>query len=268
MKNSLKKKLAVALVAGCSTLVFGNIVLANPQTVPQVKIEQSAQTMSEADFDKAAFKDYCALLEENYSWMYLTTRECVAYNFMSIENALQNDVITEEQANKLGEEVINFYKNSQKYQDELRKLNRKEARAYRHEHHKEFFIYDNLAEISQKTTISEATLEEIFADANDNKRRAYRGELDRRLVKFTNKLVAEGKVTQEEVDVIGDYMQMSRDKLMQMDKQQRQAYLDEYKQMTDEQRLTKMSNGTGIAPERLQEIFNVFKEAIKTKSFR
>lgn len=59
--------------------------------------------------------------------------------------------------------------------------------------------------------------------------------------------------------------QSGRDKLANMTKEERREYLADYRQLTDEQRLAKISEGTGISPERLQQIFTAFKEAVKDK---
>ena len=47
--------------------------------------------------------------------------------------------------------------------------------------------------------------------------------------------------------------------MRQMDKTQRDELLNQYKNMTDQQRLQQFSEGTGISVERLEEIFNIFK---------
>lgn len=274
MKTSLKKKLAVAVLAGCSSIMLSGIALANPPQPPppppQVEITGEALRTSppkplSLNID---FQNYCNQFEADYSWMYLSTRERAARDYLLIDRALADNKISTTQADKLKKEIIDFYKDNQKYQDKARKLTRQEAKIYRQEHAKHFFLNDNFAEISQDTTIPVATLKNIFKHPEPRKihqEKPYRGELNQRLIEFTNQLIAEGKITQEEVDVLGDYMQAGRDKFAKMDKQERHDYLDTYKQKTDEQRLAEISQGTGISTERLQEIFAIFKQAVKDK---
>lgn len=273
MKTSLKKKLAVAILTGCSSVILSGIALANPPQsppIPQVEITNEALHASPSKplSLNVDFQNYCNQFEDDYSWMYLSTRERLARDYLLIDKALKNNKISSMQADKLKQEIIDFYKDNQKYQDNARKLTRKEAKIYRHEHAKHFFLNDNFDEISQDTTIPVATLKNIFKHPEPRRihqEKPYRGELNQRLVEFTNQLIAEGKITQEEVDVLGNYMQAGRDKFAKMDKQERHDYLDTYKQKTDEQRLVEISQGTGISNERLQEIFVIFKQAVKDK---
>lgn len=273
MKTSLKKKLAVAILTGCSSVILSGIALANPPQsppIPQVEITNEALHASPSKplSLNVDFQNYCNQFEDDYSWMYLSTRERAARDYLLIDKALKNNKISSMQADKLKQEIIDFYKDNQKYQDNARKLTRKEAKIYRHEHAKHFFLNDNFDEISQDTTIPVATLKNIFKHPEPRRihqEKPYRGELNQRLVEFTNQLIAEGKITQEEVDVLGNYMQAGRDKFAKMDKQERHDYLDTYKQKTDEQRLVEISQGTGISNERLQEIFVIFKQAVKDK---
>lgn len=272
MKTILKKKLAIAVLTGCSSIILSGIALANPPQPPpppQIEITQDAvKTSVPKLFDNKDFQKYCSQFESDYSWMYLSTRERAARDFLNIDKALANNKISATQATKLKQKIIDFYKDNQKYQDKARKLTRQEAKLYRQEHKKYFFLNDNFAEISQDTTIPVAILKNIFRNPEPRKlhqEKPYRGELNQRLIEFTNQLIAEGKITQEEVDVLGDYMQAGRDKFAKMDKQERKTYLDTYKQKTDEQRLAEISQGTGISTERLQEIFAIFKQAVKDK---
>ena len=50
-----------------------------------------------------------------------------------------------------------------------------------------------------------------------------------------------------------------------MDKTQRDELLNQYKNMTDQQRLQQFADGTGISVERLEEIFNIFKTEMQNK---
>ena len=163
-------------------------------------------------------------------------------------------------------EIISFYKDRQKYEDKARKLDRRDAREYRQENREHFSLRANIADISESTTIPVDTLKRILFKPNP-KAPKDRDGLSERLAKFTNQLVVEGKITQQEVDILDEYMQSGRDKLANMTKEERHEYLDDYdyRQLTDEQRLAKISEGTGISPERLQQIFTAFKEAVKDK---
>ena len=54
-------------------------------------------------------------------------------------------------------------------------------------------------------------------------------------------------------------MQSGRDKLANMTKEERREYLADYRQLTDEQRLAKISEGTGIS----QKDYNKFSLLLK-----
>lgn len=275
MKITLKKKLTMAILTGCSTFILSGVALANPPQPPpppppQVEITQDAMKVPPPPplFDNKDFQNYCAQFENDYSWMYLSTRERAAHDFLLIDKALNDNTLSTTQATKLKKEIIDFYKNNQKYQDNARKLTRQEAKTYRRENRKYFSLNENLSEISEKTTIPVRTLKRVLKHPEPRKihqEKPYRGELNQRLMEFTNQLIAEGKVTQEEVDVLGEYMQAGRDKFAQMNKQERKIYLDSYKQKTDTEKLAEISQGTGISTERLQEIFNIFKQAVQNK---
>lgn len=266
MKTTLKKKFAAAILAGCSTVIFSGIALANPPQPPPPPIDltQRPAPPPKPFMHNEEIQNYCTQFESDYSWMYLSTRERAARDFVSIDKALKDNTISSNQATKLKKEVISFYKNNQKYDDKMRKLNRDEAKQYRQENHKYFSLRANLADISESTTIPVDTLKRILAKPNP-KAPKDRDDLSERLAKFTNQLVVEGKITQQEVDILDEYMQSGRDKLANMTKEERREYLADYRQLTDEQRLAKISEGTGISPERLQQIFTAFKEAVKDK---
>lgn len=270
MKTTLKKKLAAAILAGCSTVIFSGIALANPPQPPPpppIDLTQRPAPPPKPFMHNKEIQNYCTQFESDYSWMYLSTRERAARDFVSIDKALKDNTISSNQATKLKKEVISFYKNNQKYDDKMRKLNRDEAKQYRQENHKYFSLRANLADISESTTIPVDTLKRILAKPDPKKMKPAkaRDDLSERLAKFTNQLVADGKITQDEVNILDEYMQSGRDKLSNMTKEERREYLADYRQLTDEQRLAKISEGTGISPERLQQIFTAFKEAVKDK---
>lgn len=270
MKTTLKKKLAAAILAGCSTFIFSGIALANPPQPPPpppIDLTQRPAPPPKPFMHNEEIQNYCTQFESDYSWMYLSTREDVARDFVSVDKALEHNTISTNQATKLKKEIIRFYKDRQKYEDKARKLDRRDAREYRQENREHFSLRANIADISESTTIPVDTLKRILAKPDPKKMKPAkaRDDLSERLAKFTNQLVADGKITQDEVNILDEYMQSGRDKLANMTKEERREYLADYRQLTDEQRLAKISEGTGISPERLQQIFTAFKEAVKDK---
>lgn len=271
MKNTFKKKLTAAILAGCSTVILGSVAFANPSTNTPPPPPPAMQMPAHHDMaicpappmDNQIFDKYCQQLEKDYSWMYRTTRECAVRDFIAIDKAVSDSKITDKQATKLKKEVASFYKNCQKQQDEMRKLSKKDARDYKKENREDFSLRDNFDKISKKTGISVDTLNEIFP--KPAKHIAFRDDMNQRLTEITNQLVAEGKLTQDEVTKINQYMQSGRDKFVQMNKEQRQEFIEDYRKMTPQQRLDQISAGTGISTERLQQIFDIFKEAVKDK---
>ena len=267
MKTTLKKKLTAAILAGCSTFILSGVALANPPQPPPSPPTELAQrpTPPPKPFvHNEEVHNYCTQFESDYSWMYRSTREDAARDFVSVDKALERNTISTNQATKLKKEIISFYKDRQKYEDKVRKLDRRDAREYRQENHEHFSLHANIADISESTTIPVDTLKRILFKPSP-KAPKDRDDLSERLAKFTNQLVVEGKITQQEVDILDEYMQSGRDKLANMTKEERREYLADYRQLTDEQRLAKISEGTGISPERLQQIFTAFKEAVKDK---
>lgn len=267
MKTTLKKKLTAAILAGCSTFILSGIALANPPQPPPpppTELTQRPTPPPKPFVHNEEVQNYCTQFESDYSWMYLSTREDAARDFVSVDKALERNTISTNQATKLKKEIISFYKDRQKYEDKARKLDRRDAREYRQENREHFSLRANIADISESTTIPVDTLKRILFKPNP-KAPKDRDDLSERLAKFTNQLVVEGKITQQEVDILDEYMQSGRDKLANMTKEERREYLADYRQLTDEQRLAKISEGTGISPERLQQIFTAFKEAVKDK---
>lgn len=273
MKTTLKKKLTAAILAGCSTFILSGVALANSPQPPPPPPTELAQRPTPPPPPPRPFvhneevQNYCTQFESDYSWMYLSTREDVARDFVSVDKALEHNTISTNQATKLKKEIIRFYKDRQKYEDKARKLDRRDAREYRQENREHFSLRANIADISESTTIPVDTLKRILAKPDPKKMKPAkaRDDLSERLAKFTNQLVADGKITQDEVNILDEYMQSGRDKLANMTKEERREYLADYRQLTDEQRLAKISEGTGISPERLQQIFTAFKEAVKDK---
>lgn len=273
MKTTLKKKLTAAILAGCSTFILSGVALANPPQPPPPPPTELAQRPTPPPPPPRPFvhneevQNYCTQFESDYSWMYLSTRKDAARDFVSVDKALERNTISTNQATKLKKEIISFYKDRQKYEDKARKLDRRDAREYRQENREHFSLRANIADISESTTIPVDTLKRILAKPDPKKMKPAkaRDDLSERLAKFTNQLVADGKITQDEVNILDEYMQSGRDKLANMTKEERREYLADYRQLTDEQRLAKISEGTGISTERLQEIFSTFKDAVKNK---
>lgn len=269
MKQSLRKKISAALLVGCTTLVLGSTAFAAPNN-NQLPPPKPNQTMvappPHINIDK--FKDYNQQFQQEYSWMYTKTRHEAANTFVQIDEAVDNNKISETQANKLKKKMISFYKDQQKALDEMRKLEKPEAAQYRRENRDDLSLHANFASLSESTTIPVSTLKEILRPMppkHPNKVKPSKDNLDQRLRDFTNKLIQEGKISQQEVDSIGDFIQSGHDKFKQMDKAQRDELMNQYRNMTDAERLKQFSDGTGIPVERLQEIFNIFKTEMNNK---
>lgn len=267
MKTTLKKKLTAAILAGCSTFILSGVALANPPQPPPPPPTELAQRPTPPLPPPRPFvhneevQNYCTQFESDYSWMYLSTREDAARDFVSVDKALERNTISTNQATKLKKEIISFYKDRQKYEDKARKLDRRDAREYRQENHKYFSLRANLADISESTTIPVDTLKRILAKPDPKKMKPTkaRDDLSERLAKFTNQLVADGKITQDEVNILDEYMQSGRDKLANMTKEERREYLADYRQLTDEQRLAKILKELVF----LQKDYNKFSLPLK-----
>lgn len=269
MKQSLRKKISAALLVGCTTLVLGSTAFAAPND-NQLPPPKPTQTMvappPHINIDK--LQQYNQEFQQEYTWMYANTRHEVANTFAQIDEAVDNNTISETQANKLKKKMISFYKDRQKALDEMRKLEKPEAAEYRRENRDDLSLHANFEEISESTSIPVSTLKEILRPMppkHPKKVKPPKDNLDQRLRDFTNNLIQEGKISQQEVDSISDFIQTGHDKFKQMDKTQRAELMNQYKNMTDAERLKQFSDGTGISVERLQEIFNVFKTEMKDK---
>ena len=258
MKQSLRKKISAALLVGCTTLVLGSTAFAAPND-NQLPPPKPNQTMvappPHINIDK--FKDYNQQFQQEYSWMYTKTRHEAANTFVQIDEAVDNNKISETQANKLKKKMISFYKDQQKALDEMRKLEKPEAAQYRRENRDDLSLHANFASLSESTTIPVSTLKEILRPMppkHPNKVKPSKDNLDQRL-----------RDSQQEVDSIGDFIQSGHDKFKQMDKAQRDELMNQYRNMTDAERLKQFSDGTDIPVERLQEIFNIFKTEMNNK---
>ena len=200
MKTTLKKKLTAAILAGCSTFILSGVALANPPQPPPPPPTELAQRPTPPPPPPRPFvhneevQNYCTQFESDYSWMYLSTREDAARDFVSVDKALERNTISTNQATKLKKEIISFYKDRQKYEDKARKLDRRDAREYRQENREHFSLRANIADISESTTIPVDTLKRILFKPNP-KAPKDRDDLSERLAKFTNQLVADGKIT-------------------------------------------------------------------------
>lgn len=269
MKKSLAKKLSTALLVGCTTLIIGSTAFAatNDNQMPPPPPPHQQMMPPPMNFDK--IKSYNEEFQQKYTWMYTSTRHRVAGTFAEIDKAVDNNKISSTQADKLKEIIISFYKNQQKYLDEMRKLERPEVFKYRRENRDNLSLHANFKDISESTAIPVDTLKEILRPLpprHVKSPKPAKDNLDQRLRDFTNQLIQEGKISQQEVDSISDFVQTGHDKFKQMDKAQRDELLNQYKNMTDEQRLQQFADGTGITVERLKEIFNIFKTEMQNKT--
>ncbi len=284
MKTSLKKKLSIAILAGCSAMLFSSIAFAAPpehmpppppgnhQMMPPPPHERNAMTAE----DREQFKTYYNKFENDYPWMYKSTRDRAVRDYMAIDRALDGNKISENQATRLKREIISFYKNSQKDIEELRDADRNDGRRH-HRNLRHLSLYENLDSISEATTIPVATLQRILIPEQlqnfpkdrpgKHKRpdRPYRGELSNRMEDFTKSLVAEGKVTQEEVDALSKFMEDGREQLSKLSREERASYMEKYRDMSEDERLAEVSQSTGISTDRLKEIFQAFKDGMKDK---
>lgn len=269
MKKSLKRKLSAALLVGCTTLILGSTAFAADGNTPPPPPPQQQMMMPPPRMDFGKIKEYNEQFQQKYTWMYANTRHQAASTFAEIDKALNNNKISETQADKLKKKMISFYKTQQKTLDEMRKLDRQDTFKYRREHRDDLSLRANFQEISDSTTIPVETLKEILRPMPPRHMKAPRppkDNLDQRLRDFTNQLIQEGKISQEEVDSISDFIQTGHDKFRQMDNAQRNDVMNQYKNMTDDERLQQFSEGTGISVDRLKEIFNIFKTEMKNSA--
>lgn len=116
MKTTLKKKLTAAILAGCSTFILSGVALANPPQPPPPPPTELAQRPTPPPPPPRPFvhneevQNYCTQFESDYSWMYLSTREDAARDFVSVDKALERNTISTNQATKLKKEIISFIK--------------------------------------------------------------------------------------------------------------------------------------------------------------
>lgn len=289
MRISLKKKLSAALLAGCSVIAFSSVSFAaeqNGNNFPPPPPPQHQQM--QGDFDnrpmppgaehkqyKAEYKEYCEQLSSKYSWLGKDSTKRLAMNYVSIDKALSDNKLSENQATSLKKQLVAFYKESEKYVQEGQNQGRDDRRGPKDKHARYLSLDGSLGEISQETNIPIATLQKVLRPHKADRRdfqpsppQHQRGQqmqdradkVKQHFEKFTNELVSEGKVTREEVDTLNQYMKDSHDKFAQMSDEERSAYIDKVKNLSDDERLAKISQDTGISADRLKAIFDAAKE--------
>ena len=264
------KKMTAAVLAGCTMFVFSNAALAAPADgagAPPSRVECFERGVPDgpAGFakDRGLIRDYQQQFESDYGWMYADTRRDAARSFAQVDNALDDNKISQQQAEKLKKKLISFYKDKQKYEDNMRKLDKREARSYHEQHRHHLSLRDNIPELAKSSGIAESTLDSILRP--ERRHPHFRGhqQMYDGLQQLRQKLISEGKITQQEVDAMSSYMQSLHNKYVQMDADQKDGFMQDFRKMSDEEKLSDMSAGTGISAERLKEIFDAFKDEIR-----
>ncbi len=264
------KKMTAAVLAGCTMFVFSNAALAAPPNnsdYPPSRVEcfERGVPDGQARFykDREQVRAYQQQFESDYSWMYADTRRDAAHSFAQVDNALADNKISQQQADKLKKKLISFYKDRQKYEDNMRKLDKREARIYHDQHRHHFSLRDNIPELAKSSGIAESTLVSILRPERRHPHFKGQQQMYEGLQQLRQKLIAEGKITQQEVDAMSSYMQSLHDKYVQMDADQKDGFMQDFRKMSDEEKLADMSAGTGISTERLKEIFEAFRDEIR-----
>ncbi len=293
MNKSFKKRLSVAVLAGCSVLAITGISFANPaDKMPPPPPPYHGEMMQ--DFDsrpmppgvehqqyKAQYKEYASQFKDKYSWMSDFTRKRAAMNFVSVDKALADNKLSENQATVLKKELISFYRDEEKNMSEA-----KDSKG----HKKQFSLDKNIPQIAQNSNIPVATVEKVLRPHKDDfkgqrpnppkvkhenkdfksgeqpkQMQERANEFRHRFADFTNELIQEGKLTQPEADTLGKYMQDTHEKFAKMNDEERSNYIKEVKNMSKEDRLAAISADTGISTDRLQSIFDAAREKIQSK---
>ncbi len=274
MKSSLKKKLATAIVAGCSVVALSSISFAADADVNNTKLPVAPYHQMNADFDKATipaavlqdskavYEKYTQQFKADYKW---TDNACkrAAMSFVAIDKAYANQKITTQQAESLKQEILAFYKGNNKYYEKLAKLSGDDAKAYAEKNADKLFLNKNFAKIAKATNIPEETVAEVFKPTHH--RNPNIGDVQQRATAFMGQLVKQQKITSDEANSILKYMGDAHEKIAKMSEQERSDYIKEHKDMTPQQRLDEMSQATGISSDRLQQIFTVMKEELKAQ---
>ena len=278
MNSYLKKKLTTALITGCSVLAISSISFANPADncgYDRYNCSPPAHHHMMANFEnrpipqdgyhsqfKAKYQEYYNQFQDKYSWIDRSSCKRMAMNFVSIDKALDDNKLSQTQADTLKKQLISFYKNREKYINEMENLDRYEAREYHQKHMHHMSLDANINQLAQDSNIPVATLEKVLRpharDFNapkpnfspeemQAKRDRFRHDFDR----FTKELISEGKITQEESDALAKSME----KFSKMTPEEIASYHEKFKDMSPAQHLAELSKETGISTERLTEIF-------------
>lgn len=266
------KKISAAVLAGCSAMLISSAAMAAPadNAAPPRYAQCWENTAPARPGDRRELREYDQQLQEKYSWMYADTRQKAARDLIAVDRALEDNKISQQQSDKLKKELISFYKDRQKYQDELRKLDGRDARDYEHQHRRHMSLRANMDELSQASGIPQSTLEGILRPDRDYRSRRddkgrHGGPMYAEMEQIKEDLLSQGKVTRPEIDAIRDYLEKAHERFSAMDSEQRKAFIAEFKNMSDEQRIAKMADGTGINQDRLQSIFKAFKDAVEQR---
>lgn len=275
MKNLLKRKLTMAILAGCSVIAIGGISLAATTNTEQMPPPPPCQQQMMGDFNgpergdrnnqnhKEEFENYSKQLQNDYSMSEDTSKRAVR-DFMSVDRAVEQNKITSAQSESLKKAIAGFYQDNKQYSDSLEKLSGDEAKTYIQKNEKHLFLEQNLDSLANETSISSETLKDVFRrpgpPRNDMQRPPHMKDM-------MQQLVNEQKVTNDEANAITEYMESvhKKDGKMQGDKPDghKNKNRNEAKNFNEDERLAEMSEGTGISTERLKEIFSAVKSEMK-----
>lgn len=265
------KKISAAVLAGCTAMLISSAAMAAPagNDAPPRYAQCWERTSPAHPGDRRELREYDQQLQEKYSWMYADTRQRAARDFIAVDRALESNKISQQQSDKLKKKLLTLYKDRQRYQDELRKLDGREAREYEHQHRHDMSLRANMDELSQASGIPQSTLEGILYPDRDyhhrDDRARHGGPMYAEMEQIKEDLLSRGKITQPEIDAIRDYLDKAHDRFSAMDSEERKAFIDEFKNMSDEQRIAKMADGTGIDQDRLKSIFKAFKDEVEQR---
>ena len=273
----LKQKISTAILVGFSAIAVSSVSFAAPADANLLVPPPDHQMM--VDFDratlppsaenpdrqqyKAAYYQYVKDIKADNNWNdFATKRAAMAY--VAIDRAVDNNTLTSSEAKNLKKAVNKFYKDNLTYSNEVSKLDKDQAKAYIKEHKANLFINENLATLAKQAKISEDTAAKVLRPQPKDHRPDFNSSYQR-AVAFAGQMVKSGKVTSDEANTLLSYMQSSHEKLANMNKDERKAYMEKVRTLTPQQRLDQMAKDTGISSERLSEIFDAVKAEIQTE---
>lgn len=274
---SLKQKISTAILVGFSAIAVSSVSFAAPADANLFVPPPDHQMM--VDFDratlppstenpdrqkyKAAYYQYVKDIKADNNWNdFATKRAAMAY--VAIDRAVDNNTLTSSEAKNLKKAVNKFYKDNLTYSNEVSKLDKDQSKAYIKEHKANLFINENLATLAKQAKISEDTAAKVLRPQPKDHRPDFNSTYQR-AVAFAGQLVKSGKVTSDEANTLLSYMQSSHEKIANMNKDERKAYMEKVRTLTPQQRLDQMAKDTGISSERLSEIFDAVKSEIQTE---